>query len=224
MDRANYVYQNNDSILELVKEAPKECYVTLFIPLDKRELAEKYLPSGVSDRIFAPYGGKISRVTTQDVYNGDIEAIFGNVIRKWSSVMLNSGTGSVYYDTSLRPQKLVRGNGGILNSSNERFSPMFGHNNNLYNYDCSSLITMILCDCGVFRNDVNTVTAFTSSTWATTAIEEINSKLKEDYKAIFMDIDQNTQICTGDILIITLQERLKMGENRNFGHAALAVV
>jgi hypothetical protein len=83
---------------------------------------------------------------------------------------------------------------------------------------------MILCDCDVFRNDVNVITAFTSTTWATTAIEEINSKLKESYKAIFIDIDQNTQICTGDILIITLQERLKMGENRNFGHAALAVV
>lgn len=83
---------------------------------------------------------------------------------------------------------------------------------------------MILCDCDLFRKEVNTITAFNSSSWTTIALEEINSKLKESYKAIFIDIDQNTQIYTGDILIITLQERLKMGENRNFGHVALAVV
>jgi hypothetical protein len=72
--------------LELVKEIPKECYVTLFVPLDKREIAKKYLPSAVSDRIFAPYGGKIIRVTSQDAYYGNIESILGDVIRKWSTV------------------------------------------------------------------------------------------------------------------------------------------
>jgi hypothetical protein len=83
---------------------------------------------------------------------------------------------------------------------------------------------MILCDCDIFRDDVNVIEAFGSDAWATTAIDKINSKLKDSYKAIFIDIDQNTQICTGDVLIVTKQERKKMGENKEYGHVAMAVV
>jgi pantothenate kinase-related protein Tda10 len=78
---------------------------------------------------------------------------------------------------------------------------------------------MILYDSGVIRDDVTSVRAFASGEWAgTTALNTINSHLKPEYQAVFMNIDSTTVIQPGDILIVTAAQRGKKS-----GHVALAV-
>lgn len=222
VDRSNAIYGNNENVLELVKDIPKECYVTLFVPFDKREVAERYLPEGVSDRIFSHYGGKIIREYSANSYVGDSESILLNVVHKWSSVKVNNGNNSVNYSTNRRPSKLVRNKGGIIYSNSEQIIAEFGHEYDLYNYDCSSLVSMILYDSGIIKDSVTALRAFSSDEWATTAVNEINKVIKDEFQAVFMDINETTQIQTGDILVVTLQERLQRGENKSFGHVAMA--
>ena len=219
-ERRKELYDSDGKVLELQKPAPGECFVKLFVPLDKKDKAMAYLPNNVSDRIFAPYGGKIIR--TQAVSSGvtgDAASMISHTAFKWASVATNSGNGTINYSMDLRPGTLKRGCGGTINSQQGSFSPIFGHPSNSYYYDCSSLVTMILYDSGVIRDDVTSVRAFASGEWAgTTALNTINSHLKPEYQAVFMNIDSTTVIQPGDVLIVTAAQRGKKS-----GHVALAV-
>jgi hypothetical protein len=85
--------------------------------LDKKDKAMAYLPNNVSDRIFAPYGGKIIR--TQAVgagVAGDAASMISHTAFKWASVATNSGNGTINYSMDLRPGTLKRGCGGTINS------------------------------------------------------------------------------------------------------------
>lgn len=221
-DRRAEIYDTEGKVLELSKNAPSECFVKLFIPLDKRDAAMAYLPQGVSDRIFAPYGGKIIRTQETSIggVSGDAASIIAHTAFKWASVGTNSGNGTINYsrEAGLRPGSLKRGCGGTINSQQGSFSPIFGHPQSLYYYDCSSLITMIIYDTGLIRDDVTSVRAFASGEWASNAVTTINSHLKPEYQALFMNIDSTTVIQPGDVLIVTAAQR-----GANCGHVALAV-
>ena len=220
-ERRGELYNSENKVLELSKSAPSECFVKLFVPLDKKDEAMAYLPSGVSDRIFAPYGGKIIR--TQEVSTGGETGAASTLIAKaafkWATVATNGGDGTINYSQDYRPGTIKRGCGGTIVSESGSFTPKFGHPSNLYYYDCSSLVATIIYDSGVIREDVTSVRAWASGEWAGgSALSTIKSHLKPEYDAVFINIDSTTQILPGDVLIVTAAQR-----GKNCGHVALAV-
>ena len=223
VERSRQTYGGNieNSILTLSKQTPVECFVQLFVPLDKKDAAMQYLPKNVSEKVFTPYGGKIIKVQqANEQYTGDIATIIANTAIKWATVRTNSGNGSINYsrEPGIRPATLERGKSWNIISENGTFTPIFGHPNNLYNLDCSSLVACILFDTGIIRDDVTCMRAWASGEWASSAVNEINAKIKDQYEAKFMDLTDSSQIQAGDILIVTAAER-----GQSCGHVALAI-
>lgn len=232
VERRGEIYNNDRKVLSLVKPSLQDCFVTLYIPSDKRSIAQQYLPSQVSDRIFSPYGGKRIPVYQGDAtFSGDVAASFIHVIDKWSKVKTNNGIGSIEYGLNnkaigstgeyglgiWRPKNLVKGRGGVMYSGSTQFTPLYGHQDNLYNYDCSALIAMILYDTGIMRDDISSLVAFSSSSWASSAVGYINQHIKDGFQAVMMDINSSTTFLPGDILIVTADEL-----GKSYGHAAMA--
>ena len=224
---SQYMGAENKKMLKLVPNNLKEAYIKLFIPLEFKSDAKSILPNDCNDRIFLKYEGEVvyEYNTSNDVYDGDVISKMIWVIDKWSTVAGNGGNHTVNYSMPRRPYNLLRNHGLTYNrqptpnNPTISFSPIFGSENNDYYLDCSSFTSVLLADAGFYKKELQSVDAFNSTEWGTSAVNTINSYLSDTYKAIMIDITDNTKIQTGDILCLTPKER-----GKSYGHAAMAWV
>ena len=209
----------------------QDCFVRLFIPKEFKAKALKIIGTPPNEYIFQEYPGRLVYVKGTDaIYSGTASSIIAGVVNKWSSVgqttAVGTGTGKIKYDMGNRPYKLQRGRGTqfLSASSSTPFMPTFGHPNNINVYDCSSFVSLVLWDSGVVRDDVTSVPAFNTSQWSSPSIiNSINPYLKSQYQAIFLSLNDPSQVQYGDILVITKEERLRYhGHDYSAGHATIA--
>ena len=220
-------------VLEMELPQMSECFVRLFIPNEFKEEALRIIGTPPNDHIFQEYPGRLEFVQGRTAeFLGNVTSRIAGTVNKWATVgqttAMGSGTNKIYYTNTvgLRPHQYVRGNGPtfVSASSATPFKPIFGHPQNINAFDCSSFITMILWDSGIVRDDVNIVPAFNSDAFCSPSIvQSINTYLKPEYEAKYIDLVDGNQVQSGDILCITKEERLRFhNQHRNFGHVAIA--
>ena len=214
--------------LQLQKPAPIECYVKLFIPEEKKSIAQEFLPDKINPSIFQQYQNYINDTSgsgsaSQNIYQGQLSAILQGLARAWSGVATNSGAGSISY--SLGAKTLVRGNHGSLYSSTTgSVTPIFSTTSGKLILDCSSLACFLMFNSGVIRDDIQTVSCYPTSNLLNFP-DYLNKLLKPGYKAVLLDNTDPKQIKTGDLLFCNNKEKGQYkGTFEKYGHAAWAYV
>ena len=221
-------YVSSGKSLSLQQIPLYECYVRLYIPDQYRsEVLSKFGQYQPNDFLFQESFSLAYSKAEAAEYGGLSSTIVAASAARWSSIMkgtVKGNTGKIYYSTTGRPQMLVRNTTYYYNSSQGNLIPTFGHNSNVY--DCSSFVSMVLWDSGIVRDDVQSVPAFNSEQLSSpTIVNEINKYLKPQYQAVFFDLTDESQVITGDIIVLTKSEKLKYHNQQSyFGHAEMALI
>ena len=225
---------SREAVLNLVQPETKLCFVRLYIPESKKAEAQVYLADiNPNDFIYQEYFVPVFSGVQAVEYTGQALTLIAEAAKKWGGVQsagkVSNGaavgnTGKVAYSTNGRPHILTRGNpSGInYNSTSGEIKPIFGHDSNIF--DCSSYVCNILWNSGIVKDDVQTIEVFSTGELTNpNIVNSINKYLKPQYKAVFMQITDNSQVQQGDILVINVIDRIKRyGGNFNYGHAAMA--
>lgn len=199
---------------ELVKIGDMKCYVRLFVPKEMQAKARDLgLPANVPQRIFQTYQGVVVEGGKVVQAQGSLAQRFAGVCRKWGSVNTSSSAGIIYGDENQRPKTLQRGAGGTFSSGKGEIRALFGHPDNERYHDCSSLVTMLLYEADILRDEVKVAPSFGTDSFAN-APNELSRLLRPQYKVIKMDIKSDTQLCTGDIVWV------ERNDNTDNHHAA----
>lgn len=204
---------------ELVKIGDMKCYVRLFVPKEMQAKARDLgLPANVPPRIFQTYQGVVVEGGRVVQAQGPLEQRFAGVCRKWGSVNTASSAGIIYGNENQRPKTLQRGAGGTFSSGKGEIRALFGHPDNERYHDCSSLVCMLLYDADILKDEVKVAPSFGTSSFAD-APDDLSNLLKPQYKLIKMDITPDTQLCTGDIVWVGEDDKIK-NQRGEFNHHA----
>lgn len=218
-------YLSPPDVLKLKKTTPKECFVKLFVPLTKQAEAMEILPKGINQNIFKQYQGEIKRGQSTDYgtfSQGDLGVSLLGIAEAWSGVKSNSGAGSIHY--KLGTKTFIRGAGGFFySSSGKQIKPTFGLSQGVAQMDCSSLACFLLYNCSAIREDIQSLTAFSTSNMLDLPNYLNNGKLYPNYKAVILDCTKPEDVMTGDIIFCNASDKGKYnGRHETYGHAAFA--
>jgi hypothetical protein len=129
--------------------------------------------------------------------------------REWYGVRANDGDGTVIYsyNSGNTCRTLSRGAGGTFYSSTVgQIKPNFGSTkDNLY-LDCSAFASFLLLNCSAIRDDVQTVTTYSTGNMAQFP-DYLNTILKPGYKAVLLENTDHKQIRTGDLMYCDSREK-----------------
>ena len=221
-------YVSSNKNLSLQQIPIQECYVRLYVPSKYRnDVLSMFGQNVPNEFLFQESFSMVFSKKEAAVYSGQASTIVSAAAYRWSSVMkgtVKGDVGTIYYSTSERPYTLQRNTTYHYESSQGDIIPTFGHNSNVY--DCSSFVSMILWDSGIVRDDVQQVPAFNSYQLSSpTIVSEINKYIKPQYQAIIMDLTDESQVLSGDIIVLTREEKLQYhNETSSFGHAEMAFI